>query len=269
MPRKAASPKLPPEERDAVLDGPLPQVPVPKRIAIIDPPFNLDALPNLAGVATADLVEKIVPQGGGFSASYINWSRTMHLLRLHAPGWMPELLLAPDGGYVHRAPVGGFLMIYFRNQYTKAETAAVPQAIMDNKNNSVPWERISARDITDSHRRGLCMAAAMTFGLAYELWAKLPLENGYAPENKPEPAEVPSLSDYVAMINAAANVPALREVFAESWQAHRLPASRATLKQSYDARMDVFDAKEEAAPADPTPAVYAPDDFEDADYPDK
>ena len=34
-------------------------------------------LPNLAGVATADLVEKIGT--GKFSASYINWSRTMHL----------------------------------------------------------------------------------------------------------------------------------------------------------------------------------------------
>ena len=34
--------------------------------------------PNLAGVATNDLVEKI---GGSFAASYINWSRTLQLLR--------------------------------------------------------------------------------------------------------------------------------------------------------------------------------------------
>ena len=45
---------------------------------------------------------------------------------------------------------------------------------------AIPLERITARDITDTHRRGVCMAAAFTFGLAYELWAKLPLESGYA-----------------------------------------------------------------------------------------
>ena len=40
-------------------------------------------LPNLAGVATAELVETI--GGGNFKASYINWSRTLNLLRTHAP----------------------------------------------------------------------------------------------------------------------------------------------------------------------------------------
>ena len=69
--------------------------------------------PNLAGVATADLVEKIGT--GKFSASYINWSRTLHLLRTHAPGWLPELVPAPDGGILHRAPSGGFLLIRFRH----------------------------------------------------------------------------------------------------------------------------------------------------------
>ena len=37
------------------------------------------SFPNLAGVATKDLVEKI--GSGKFSAAYINWSRTMNLLR--------------------------------------------------------------------------------------------------------------------------------------------------------------------------------------------
>lgn len=39
-------------------------------------------IPNLAGVATAELVEKI--GAGNFQASYINWSRTLNLLRGHA-----------------------------------------------------------------------------------------------------------------------------------------------------------------------------------------
>lgn len=133
--------------------------------------------PNLAGVATADLVEQIT--GGGFAAKYINWSRTINLLRLHAPGWLPELVMAVDGGIVHSAPVGAFLLIRFRHQDGQC-TPEVPQAIMDHKNNSVPLANVTARDITDTHRRGVCMAAAFTFGLAYELWAKMPLESGFA-----------------------------------------------------------------------------------------
>ena len=39
--------------------------------------------PNLAGIATKDLVENIGT--GKFKASYINWSRTMNLLRQNAP----------------------------------------------------------------------------------------------------------------------------------------------------------------------------------------
>lgn len=140
-------------------------------------------LPNLAGVATADLVEKI---GGSFQASYINWSRTLNLLRTHAPGWLPETVPNADGGLLHAAPVGCYMLIRFRHGDTV--TPAVPQAVMDSRNNAIPHDKITARDVTDTHRRGICMAAAMTFGLAYELWAKLPLESGYeAPEPAPEP----------------------------------------------------------------------------------
>lgn len=137
-------------------------------------------LPNLAGIATADLVEQI--GGNGFKASYINWSRTLNLLREHAPGWLPEVLPAADGGLLHAAPVGAYLLIRFCNG--DVTTPPVPQAIMDSRNAAIPLEKITARDITDTHRRGICMAAAMTFGLAYELWAKLPLETGYS---EPEP----------------------------------------------------------------------------------
>lgn len=134
-------------------------------------------LPNLAGVATADLVEQI--GGGNFKASYINWSRTLHLLREHAPGWLPELVPTAAGGILHEAPQGGFLLIRFRHA-DGALTPEVPQAVMDHKNAAIPFAKITARDITDTHRRGACMAAALTFGLGYELWAKMPLESGYA-----------------------------------------------------------------------------------------
>jgi hypothetical protein len=43
---------------------------------------------------------------------------------------------------------------------------------MDNRNNAIPFEKISARDLADSHRRGVCSAAAAFFSLGYELWAR-------------------------------------------------------------------------------------------------
>jgi hypothetical protein len=137
-----------------------------------------DCIPNLAGTATQDLVETI--GAGSFKASYINWARTMNLLHEHAPGWSPEMIPCPTGGWIHPAPgSGGFLMIRFVHIDGTA-LPAYPQSIMDHRNNSIPLEKITARDITDTHRRGACMAAAMEFGLGYELWAKMPLESGYA-----------------------------------------------------------------------------------------
>lgn len=136
------------------------------------------SFPNLAGVATKDLVENIGT--GKFKASYINWSRTMNLLRTHAPGWLVDYVPAEDGSLLHRAPVGAYLLIRFVNVETCAQTPALPQAVMDHRNNAIPYDKITARDITDTQRRGMCMAAAMHFGLAYELWAKLPLESGYS-----------------------------------------------------------------------------------------
>jgi len=137
-------------------------------------------LPNLAGVATKDLVEQIGT--GSFKASYINWSRTMNLLRVNAPGWMAECVYSPEGTILHRAPVGAYLLIRFRH-LDGTVTPEVPQAVMDHRNNAIPYDKVTARDITDTQRRGTCMAAAFVFGLAYELWAKMPLESGYAQES--------------------------------------------------------------------------------------
>jgi hypothetical protein len=133
-------------------------------------------LPNLSGIATKDLVETI--GSGSFKASYINWSRTMELLRKNAPGWMAETVFNAEGELLHKAPVGAYLLIRFRH-VDGTVTSEVPQAVMDHRNNAIPFDKITARDITDTQRRGACLAAAMTFGLAYELWAKMPLESGY------------------------------------------------------------------------------------------
>lgn len=152
-------------------------------------------IPNLAGVATNEYVETI--GAGSFKASYINWSRTLSLLRQHAPGWNVEVVPTLDGNLVHRDPVGGRLMIRFRH-IDGTTTPEVPQAIMDHRNNAIPYEKITARDVTDTHRRGACLVAAMQFGLAFELWAKMPLESGYgdavgedAPRIREAPREAP------------------------------------------------------------------------------
>lgn len=149
-------------------------------------------IPNLAGIATAELVEKI--GGGNFQASYINWSRTLNLLRTHAPGWLPETVQTAQGSILHEAPMGAFLLIRFRHT-DGTVTPEVPQAVMDSRNAAIPLAKITARDITDTHRRGVCLAAALTFGLAYELWAKVALESGYGDAaNEAQQSAAPGVS---------------------------------------------------------------------------
>lgn len=223
-------------------------------------PNMLLPLPNLKGVATDDLVSQV--QAGTFKADYINWSRTMQLLRDNAPGWMPILYPAPDGGYVHRAPVGGFLMIGFVHQNGQA-TPAITQAIMDNRNAAVPWDRIDARDVTDTHVRGICKAAALTFGLAYELWAKMPLESGYAEkaEAPPPNPEPPPQRDLGRRMTVAQHSKAMREAkddaslkraFALAWKQHENPTdpkahteAQLKLKEIYDERAAQLAAESE------------------------
>lgn len=199
-------------------------------------------LPNLAGIAQSDLVEQIGT--GKYAASYINWSRTMALLREHAPGWQPELVNSPDGYILHQAPVGGYLMIRFRNGETT--TPPVPQAIMDNRNAAIPLDKITARDITDTHRRGVCMAAAFTFGLAYELWAKLPLESGYHDEPaKPQRKEI----DVFAIVHSIAhaqNMESLKGHFTAAWQMLD-GEDRERAKAAYDTRKNELEPQKEAA----------------------
>ena len=199
-------------------------------------------IPNLAGIAPSDMVEHIGT--GKYAASYINWSRTMALLREHAPGWQPELVHAPDGYILHAAPIGAYLLIRFRNG--DEVTPPVPQAIMDNRNAAIPLERITARDITDTHRRGVCMAAAFTFGLAYELWAKLPLESGYHDEPaKPQRKEIDVFA-IVHSITHAQNMESLKGHFTAAWQMLD-GEDRERAKAAYDTRKTELEPQKEAA----------------------
>jgi hypothetical protein len=133
-----------------------------------------DSFPQLGGVITPD---DISTKGtGSYAADYVNWAKIAHLLHVHAPGWQFTLSLAPDGGHVWKAPDGtGYVVGYFQNG--DQQTPDFPQACMDNRNNPIPFERITARTLTDTHRRCLCTAAAFAFGLGYELWARVEVEN--------------------------------------------------------------------------------------------
>ena len=126
-------------------------------------------LPNLAGVITlSDVKQK---GSGSYAADYVPWAKVMQLLNEHCNGFLPELVPTENGDYVHKAPNGtGYLCIQFeKGSYT---TPVWTYAVMDNRNNAIAYEKISARDLADSHRRGICSAAAAFFSLGFELWAR-------------------------------------------------------------------------------------------------
>ena len=141
-----------------------------------------ETYPNLDGVITKADVS--VKGSGKFSAAYVNHMKVSQLLRQHAPGWQFELLTTTDDDnretVVFRAPDGtGMLRGFFRAPTGSGfmDTPPMPQAIMDHRNSPIKWDEIDARDITDTERRCMCIVAARHFGLAYELWAKDPVED--------------------------------------------------------------------------------------------
>ena len=128
--------------------------------------------PNLESIIQpSDVYEKA-------GRKYCKWARIAFYLNKHAKGWNFQLKLPPESptspsffDAVWKAPDGsGYLMCYFTDPQG-GETGLFPYAIMDNRNNPIKIDRISARDVSDSHRRALAACAAFTFSLGYELWA--------------------------------------------------------------------------------------------------
>ena len=143
------------------------------------------SIPDLSGlISKEDLHRK------GSFAIYMNWARTTQYLREHAPCWEFHLECKLDTEeYVWAAPDGsGYLMCFFQNGEKK--TPLFPFPIMDNRNNPLPLEKISSRDLTDSHRRALCACAAFVFGLAYELWAKVEIDEAAKVDATPIKKEI-------------------------------------------------------------------------------
>jgi len=143
------------------------------------------APPNLGSVISAADIDK--KGTGSYAADYVNWARTAQLLRENAPGWQFHLRPTAEGQHVWQAPNGtGYVVGYFEGP-GGIVTPDFPQAVMDNRNQAVAMDKIDARDLTDTHRRCLCTAAAAQFGLAWQLWAKEPVENIHRDEPKQTP----------------------------------------------------------------------------------
>ena len=152
--------------------------------------------PNLANVITTDDVSQ--KGTGSYKADYVNWCRTMHLLHDHAPGWQFHLAHYVDSSHVWQAPNGTAYVVGYFTGPNGERTPDFPQAIMDNRNNAIAFDKVSARDLTDSHRRCLCTAAAAQFGLAWQLWAREEVENPHretAPAASKPAAKVEGVSD--------------------------------------------------------------------------
>ena len=148
------------------------------------PPSSLSLqFPNLGNVITTDDVSQ--KGTGSYKADYVNWCRTMHLLHDHAPGWQFCLAYYVDNSHVWKAPNGTAYVVGYFTGPNGERTPDFPQAIMDNRNNAIAYEKVSARDLTDSHRRCLCTAAAAQFGLAWQLWAREEVENPHRGESAP------------------------------------------------------------------------------------
>ena len=152
--------------------------------------------PNLGNVITTDDVSQ--KGTGSYKADYVNWCRTMHLLHDHAPGWQFHLARYVDSSHVWKAPNGTAYVVGYFSGPNGEQTPYFPQAIMDNRNNAIAFDKVSARDLTDSHRRCLCTAAAAQFGLAWQLWAREEVENPHreaAPAASKPAAKVQGVSD--------------------------------------------------------------------------
>jgi len=153
--------------------------------------------PNLAGVISKDDVFR---KG---HADFVAWARIANYLHQHAPGWQVALRNDPSGQHVWKAPNGtAYLVLYFVGP-DGTVTEDFPYAITDNRNNPIQFEQVNARTLTDSHRRGFCAAAAMTFGLAYELWAKEEVDAA----EEPAPAKAPAKTAKPKAAPASASPP--------------------------------------------------------------
>ena len=214
-------------------------------------------LPNLAGVIkTTDIYKKM-------KFDYVAWAKTAQILREHAPGWQfcLDKSTSEEGisSYIFQAPDGsGFLMGYFENIDTNVKTTLFPFAITDNANR--PLSKISSVNFQNSHRRCLCACACFTFGLAYELWAQIEIDEAkqVTPESKkgitrtptkpkqePEPVESIEDKDYGKPIAQPALEAVVQKIM---WISEKYPKKKDEVLNKYKSQFGI--TSEKIGPAD-------------------
>ena len=214
-------------------------------------------LPNLAGVIkTTDIYKKM-------KFDYVAWAKTAQILREHAPGWQfcLDKSTSEEGisSYIFQAPDGsGFLMGYFEHIDTSIKTTLFPFAITDNANR--PLQKISSVNFQNSHRRCLCACACFTFGLAYELWAQIEIDEAkqVAPEPKkgiartptkpkqePEPVESIEDKDYGKPIAQPALEAVVQKIM---WISEKYPKKKDEVLDKYKSQYGI--TSEKIGPAD-------------------
>ena len=214
-------------------------------------------LPNLAGVIkTTDIYKKM-------KFDYVAWAKTAQILREHAPGWQfcLDKSTSEEGisSYIFQAPDGsGFLMGYFENIDTNVKTTLFPFAITDNANR--PLSKISSVNFQNSHRRCLCACACFTFGLAYELWAQIEIDEAKQvtpepkkgitrtptkPKQEPEPVESIEDKDYGKPIAQPALEALVQKIM---WISEKYPKKKDEVLDKYKSQFGI--TSEKIGPAD-------------------
>ena len=143
---------------------------------------DIHTIPNLGGIlTTGDLYKK-----GKFD--YSAWAKTAQRIRENAPNWYFALQPNSEGDFVWKTPNNtGLLMGYFQNVTTGIKLPLYPYAITEGANKPIPYEKISANDIQNSHRRCLCACACYSFGDAFELWARVEVKEEDQEQTPPPP----------------------------------------------------------------------------------
>ena len=172
-----------------------------------EPTVETSSIPNLGGIlTTGDLYKK-----GKFD--YSAWAKTAQRIRENAPNWYFALQPNSEGDFVWKTPNNtGLLMGYFQNVITGIKLPLYPYAITEGPNKPIVYEKISANDVQNSHRRCLCACACYSFGDAFELWARVEVKEedqekkveekkGISrtptkPKQEPEPVESIEDKDY-------------------------------------------------------------------------
>ena len=216
-----------------------------------EPTVETSSIPNLGGIlTTGDLYKK-----GKFD--YSAWAKTAQRIRENAPNWYFALQPNSEGDFVWKTPNNtGLLMGYFQNVITGIKLPLYPYAITEGPNKPIVYEKISANDIQNSHRRCLCACACYSFGDAFELWARVEVKEedqekkveekkGISrtptkPKQEPEPVESIEDKDYGKPIAQPALEAVVQKIM---WISEKYPKKKDEVLDKYKSQYGITSEK--------------------------